>query len=142
MATASVKSTAAAAAKWARRAGSAGTEYEQGVTGAGGKWAAAAAAGAQNWQQGVTAAAGRGAFQKGVTRAGGAKYERMARAKGPGRYSQGVAEGESDYATGVGPSLEVIGRTDLPPRGPTGSPSNYARVAAIGTALRKLKEGR
>jgi len=62
MATASVKSTAAAAAKWARRAGSAANEYEQGVTGAGGKWAAAAAAGAQNWQQGVTAAAGRGAF--------------------------------------------------------------------------------
>ncbi len=142
MATATTKGTAASAAKWARRAGSAGTEYEQGVTGAGGKWQAAAAAGAQNWQQGVTAAAGRGAFAKGIARATGSKYEKMARAKGPGRFAQGVAEGEGDYAAGVGPYLEAIGRTDLPPRGPAGSESNYARVAAIGKALRALKVGR
>jgi hypothetical protein len=42
----------------------------------------------------------------------------------------------------VTPYIQAIGAVDLPPRGPAGSQGNYARVAAIGTALRRLKESR
>jgi hypothetical protein len=42
----------------------------------------------------------------------------------------------------MAPYLEAIGRVDLPPRGPVGSAGNFARVVAIGTALRNLKVGR
>jgi hypothetical protein len=66
----------------------------------------------------------------------------MASKKGPSRFSEGVAVGQSDYQQGVAPFLELIARTDLPPRGATGSEGNYARVSTIGKALRGLKTGR
>lgn len=130
------------AAKWARRAGSASGEYEQGVTGAGARWAAAAGAAEKNYQAGVTQAAASGRFGKGVAKAGASKYERGAREKGTGRFAQGVAVAEGDYSGAVQPFLSAISSVDLPPRGPAGSEGNYARVAAIGKALRQLKLGR
>jgi hypothetical protein len=62
--------------------------------------------------------------------------------KGPMRYAQGVGVATGDYATGVGPSLEVIARTDLPARGVTGSEQNYTRSSTIGKALRAAKLAR
>lgn len=138
----SVPPVAAVGAKWQRRAASAGTEYEQGVTGAGTRWATNAAAADKTYQQAVTTAAAAGRFGKGVAKAGAAKYERMAREKGPARYSQGVSVAESDYAASVAPYLQAIGSVDLPARGPAGSEGNYQRVAAIGKALRQLKLSR
>lgn len=132
----------AVASKWARRAASAGTEYENGVTGSGARWAAASSAAEKNYQAGVTQAAASGRFGKGVQKAGAAKYERGAREKGPARFAQGVSVAEPDYSAAVQPYLTAIGSVDLPPRGPAGSEGNYARVAAIGKALRQLKLGR
>ena len=137
-----VPSVAQVAAKWARRAGSASQEYQEGVERTPKSWAAAASAGEKNYVAGVTAAAGAGRFGKGVAKAGDAKWKRGAVEKGPTRYAQGVSVGQQEYQSQVAPFLEVIGRTDLPPRGPTGSDGNYARVAAIGRALRMAKTGR
>jgi hypothetical protein len=128
--------------KWAARAASAQGEYQDGVQGAGQRWQSNSAAAHASWQQGVTAAAGRGAYGKGIQRAGAAKYTRNATEKGPARYAQGVAVGEADYHAAVTPFLQAIASVDLPARGPAGSEGNYARVAAIGKALRKLKESR
>jgi hypothetical protein len=137
-----VPSVGKVAAKWARRAGSAGQEYTEGVQTTSRSWAAAAAAGEKNYVAGVTAAASAGRFGKGVNRAGDAKWKKGASEKGPARYSQGVAVAEQDYAAQVGPYLEAIGRVNLPERGPTGSEGNYGRVAAIGKALRQLSQSR
>jgi hypothetical protein len=130
------------AAKWARRAGSAGTEYEEGVRGTTRSWAGAAKAAEGNYKAGVTQAAATGRFGKGVDRAGDAKWKRGAMEKGPARFASGVAAAQSDYSAAVGPYLQAIGSIDLPARGPAGSDSNYSRVAAIGKALRQLSQTR
>ncbi len=130
------------AAKWARRAASAGQEYTEGVSMTPRSWQAAAAAAEKNYVAGVTDAASKGRFGKGVARAGDAKWKKNATEKGPARFAQGVSVAEGDYSSQVAPFLEAIGRVDLPPRGPAGSEANYNRVAAIGKALRALKVGR
>jgi hypothetical protein len=142
MATPTVPSAARVAAKWARRAGSATTEYEEGIRTTPRSWATAAAAAEKNYTAGVTQAASAGRYGKGVNRVGDAKWKKNAQEKGPARFAQGVSVAEADYSAQVGPYLEVIGRTDLPPRGPAGSEGNYGRVAAIGKALRDLKTRR
>jgi hypothetical protein len=137
-----VPSAGRVAEKWARRAASASGEYEQGVTGTSKSWATAAGAAEKNYVAGVNAAAAAGRFGKGVSKAGDAKWKKNAAEKGPARYAQGVGVAQADYQAQVGPYLEAIGRVDLPARGPVGSESNYARVGAIGKALRALKVGR
>ncbi len=139
---ATVPSVANVAAKWARRAASAGGEYEQGVRSTSRSWAGSAKAAEGNYRTGVTAAASAGRYGKGVDRAGDAKWKRGAIEKGPMRYSQGVGVAEKDYADQVAPYLSAIASVDLPARGPTGSEGNYARVAAIGKALRQLSQSR
>ncbi len=142
MPTARVPPVSTVAAKWARRAASAGPEYEMGVTGAGGRWQAAAAAAEGNYKTAVTTAASAGRFGRGVAKAGGAKYERGATTKGPARFAQGVGVAEGDYSSQVAPYLQAIASVDLPPRQPAGSEGNMQRVAAIARALRALKVGR
>jgi hypothetical protein len=130
------------AAKWKRRAGSAGEEYTQGVQSTSKDWAASASAAEPAYKQGVTAAANAGRFGKGVARAGHAKWKTNATAKGPARFSQGVEMAEGDYTKGFAPFHEAIGRTDLPQRGPRGAEANYGRVSGIGKALHQLKTSR
>lgn len=128
--------------KWSRRAEGAGEDYKTGVNTTQASWSAAANAAKETWKQAVTAAAGRDAFGKGVTRAGDQKWKTGATEKGPMRYAQGVSLGKGDYTTNVGPYLQLIAGTDLPARGPAGSPGNIQRVAVLATALRKLRESR
>jgi len=142
MPTPSVRPVGMVASKWARRAGSAGAEYEEGVRGTTRSWAAAANAGGANYRAAVVQAAGEGRFEKGVTKAGDAKWKKGATEKGPARFAQGVQVAESDYSAGVAPYLEIIGRTDLPARGPTGTAGNYQRSQKIGEALHRARVGR
>jgi len=139
---ANVSSASDAGGKWTRRAGSASEEYRRGVTGAGQRWQAGATAGKANFAAGVTAAISSGRFEKGVAKAGAAKYERNAGTLGGDRFASGVANAECAYAAGVQPYLSAIAAVDLPARGPVGSEGNYGRVTAIGKALRQLKMSR
>lgn len=142
MPAAAVPNVGRAAAKWARRAASAGGEYEEGVRTTPKDWAGNTAAAEKNYHAGVQAAMSAGRFAKGVTRAGNAKWKKGALEKGPGRFAQGVGLAEADYAKQMAPVLEVIGRTDLPPRGPAGSEANYQRSSVLGKALRAWRMGR
>lgn len=142
MPTPTVRPLGNVAAKWKRRASSAGEEYSQGVQNTSKDWAGAASAAEGAYKQGVTAAATAGRFGKGVARAGTAKWKANATAKGPARFSQGVELGEGDYQKGFAPFHEAIGRTDLPQRGPRGAEANYGRVSGIGKALHQLKTSR
>lgn len=129
------------AEKWARRAAGATQDYTDGVRAASGRWQPAAAAAKENYKTGVTAAAGRGAYEKGVAKATDAKWQRKAADVGSQRFGPGAAAAQPDFAQGIGPVLETIGRTDIPPRGPRGNAGNYSRVQRIGEALNKLRTG-
>jgi len=137
-----VPDQARVAQKWARRAGSAGGEYTEGVKNTPRSWATNAKAAGASYAAGVQEAIGKKRFEKGIDTAGDAKWKKGAEEKGSARYGQGVQVAEQDYASGVAPFLSVISSVDLPPRGPVGSDGNYARVAAIGRALRQAKMSR
>jgi hypothetical protein len=137
-----VKSVSMAGARFARRAGSAGEDYREGVEKTGRSWSSATKAAKASYIAGVQEAAGRNAFEKGVEAAGDAKWRERAMKLGPGRFAEGVAAGQSEYEKNVQPFLDVISRTDLPLRGPTGSEGNYQRSALLGRALRAAKTGK
>ena len=139
MATVGVVSAGKAAERWARRSAGAAPDYADGVQSTPRSWAAASNAAGASYRAGVTAAAGRGAYEKGIAKAGDAKWKRKAAGVGPGRYAEGVGAAQGDYGTAIGPVLDVIGRVDLPPRGPVGSAGNLARVAVISNALHALR---
>ena len=139
---ASVRPVNAVAEKWKRRATSATAEYTDGVNSTTRSWEQAATAAENSYKQGVADAAARGAFGLGVKRRGNDGWKRAALEKGSARFAGGVEAGSGDYASRVGPYLDVISRTDLPARGPAGSPGNLQRVSALATALRAAKVGR
>lgn len=134
-----VKDVGASTDKWARRVAVATPDYEKGLQGSGQAWESNSKASNDAWKQGVTQAAGRDAFNKGVTAAGAAKFESKALAKGPARFGPGAAASTADYSARVGPYLQTIAGIQLPPRGPSGDPRNYARVQKIGETLSAQK---
>lgn len=134
-----VKSGSDAATKFADRGGSAGPDYAAGVKGAGPDWEANTAAAADSFAAGVQDAISRNAFQKGVQRVGGAKYEKKATEVGSRRFPEGIRAAKGDYQNGVQPYLDTIAGLTLTPRRPKGDPSNFRRVEEIGMALRKKK---
>lgn len=129
-------------AKWVRRASSATQEFSDGVANPRNDWAQATLAAAPAQAAGVQQAIAEGRFSKGVSKAGSAKWAAKAAGKGAARFSSGVTDAESDYSAGVQPYLEVIERTQLPPRGPKGDPKNFQRVIVIANALRNKKLGK
>ncbi len=129
------------AAKWKRRTATAAQEYTDGVTNPSRSWSQATQAAAPAFAAGVQAAVARGAFQRGVQSAGDQAWQQGATTKGPTRWTEGTALAEPAYTTGFGRVAAAINAVALPPRQPTGSPANIQRVAAIASALRKLRTG-
>jgi len=126
-------------AKWARRAGSAAQEYQEGVQNPRASWQAATVAAEAAHNAGIQAAIQAKSFVKGVQKAGDAAWAKGATTKGVERFAGGVAAGQSSYETGVQPYLAAISSTTLPPRGPKGDPRNIERVRVMNQALRKVK---
>lgn len=138
---AAVKPVATIAEKWARVTPQRAEDYKLGVQNPRTPWAAAAAAANDRYKAAVTEAANANRFQRAVTQAGDQRWQSKALAKGPARFSEGVALSGPDYQAAVAPYIDTIAATVLPPRGPKGSPQNLQRVAAIAAALRKRKTG-
>lgn len=135
----SVKDAGTAAAKFVARAQVAGPDYTAGVANAGGKWAANTKASSDSWAQGVSQAAANGRFASGVNQTSQNKYQTRASGVGAQRYPQGVAGSAQAWQTNTTPYLNTIAALNLPARQPKGSPANYARVQAVGDALRAKK---
>lgn len=129
------------AGKWARKASASSQDYSEGIANPRVGWAQATQAAAANQAAGIQAAIAGKRFEKGVAKAGDAKWARKAEAVGASRFSQGVQAAAGDYATGVAPYLQVIESTQLPPRAPKGDPRNLTRVAVLAAALRAKKVG-
>ena len=136
-----VPSIGAVASKWRRRVEGASDDYRDGVKTKGARWQAAAEAGAGSYKTAISAGDIQQRYSTGVTKAGGAKYQRRAVAVGPDRYAQAAPVAEPDFSAGMAPVLAAIASVDLPPRGPRGSATNYNRVKPIGDALSKLRTG-
>jgi len=136
-----LKDTATIARKFASRAQAAGGEYKSGVDTTQKDWAALTAAAKDSYEAGVTQAIGRGAFVKGVSAAGTAKWKDKAVNIGASRYGQGVAGAEAAYAQGFDKYANVLKGLSLPPRSAKGSPQNIQRVQAVADALHRAKTG-
>lgn len=128
-----------AADKWQRRAAVAGPDYTRGVQNPRTPWAAAASGANAQYVAGVTAAAAAGRFASGIRKAGDAKWQAAAVAKGPARFAEGVQLALGAWTAGFQPYQAAIAATTLPARGPTGSPQNLQRVSALTNALHNLK---
>lgn len=137
-----VKSLEVVGTKWSNRAVAASGDFKAGVETTTRDWAAAAAASQSNYEAGVQEAISRKAFARGINARGTAGWRAAAAEKGPGRFAQGVQLAQPEYRAKVGPYLDVIAATDLPPRGPRGSAGNYQRVSTLGAALRAAKTKR
>lgn len=135
------KSIDAIAKKWSDRAQAAAPDYTAGVEATQKDWATNAAAATQAWSTGVTQAAARGAFATGIRKAGTQKWRTNAQTKGGQRYGPGVAVAQPDFTAGFTPYLQTIQSLTLTARQAKGSPSNYTRSQAVGTALHAKKVG-
>ena len=127
------------AKKWSDRAQAAAPDYTAGVEGTQKDWASNTANASQAWQTGVSQAAARGGFTKGVRAAGTEKWRANASSKGSQRYGPGVSVAQPDFQSGFSPYLSTIQSLTLPARQAKGSPSNYSRSQAVGTALHSKK---
>jgi hypothetical protein len=136
-----VKDAGTAASKFTQRAAAAAGDYQAGVQGAAEDWQRNTAASADNYAAAVQEAITRGAFQRGVQAAGGAKFASRAATTGARRFPEGVREGGPAFQAGVQPYLQTIAGLTLPPRRPKGDPANFQRVQVIGDALRRRKVG-
>ena len=134
-----IKSLDTIVKKWTEVTPGRAEYYREGTAGKGGAWETGAKAGESNWKTGIAAASAAGLFGKGVAKAGAGKYERGVAEKGVARWPQGVGVAGPEYSKGFAPYQSVLAGITLPPKGPKGSPANYARVQAIGTALRAKK---
>ncbi len=134
-----VKDAAMAAQKFVTRGQAAAGDYGKGVQAAGDIWQAHAAAAGDTFAAGVQDAITRGAFAKGIAKAGSAKYVMRAAGVGAQRYPQGVAQAGPAWQDKTAPYLQTLAGITLPPRRPKGDPGNMARVSAVTDALRKKK---
>lgn len=135
-----VKSIADAANKLVDRASVAGDDYKKGVQETN-DWEEKALASKEAYEQGVADAISRNARGKGIERAGNEKWKEKAVELGVSRFPQGVRAGKSDYQSATAPYFETLRGLTLSPRGPKGSPQNYERSKAVGSALHNQKIG-
>lgn len=131
-----------ASRRWSERAQVATADYSAGVAQPRRDWAQATQAAAAAQAAGVQAAIQAKRFEKGVAKAGSAKWAAKAGSKGASRFSAGVQEAVGDYEAATAPYTQVIQATQLPPRGAKGDVKNYDRVRVMGEALRKAKLAR
>ncbi len=124
--------------KWANRSSAASADYAQGVQSPRRSWSQSASAAKENYKSGVALAASEGRYEKGVQKAGDAKWQKGATEKGAQRFSQGVLGAQQNYSSGFAPFAAALQGVNLPPRGPKGT--NYGRVQAVGEALRAAKK--
>jgi hypothetical protein len=134
-----VKPPTAASEKWSRVAPTRQQDFEAGVKDPGVDWARNTSAAKDSYDAGVQDAIQRGAFSKGVEKAGTERWRGKTVDVGAPRWAGGIRSAQSDYEQAITPVFQVIERTTLPPRGPRGDPKNYQRAEAMGRALAEAR---
>lgn len=138
---AEIKSIGAIQEKWGRVTPQRTEDYSLGIRSPKRDWAKAAGDAKESHKAAMVEAASKDSYSKGVAKAGTAKWQAKAIAKGPSRFAEGVTLGAPDYGAGFAPYADVIKATTLKPRFPRGDLRNLDRVKDISQALRKKKVG-
>ena len=136
---ANIKSADRSTEKWARQSAASTPEYEAGVQNPRSDWATQTKAAEKNYATGVQAAISRGAFGRGVAKAGTAGWKEATLTKGTARWAAGISMSTQKYADGFEPYRKVIEGLNLPARGPKGDPANINRVSVVAKALHDKK---
>lgn len=136
-----IRSVAEIAKKWGDVTPTRAAYYKAGVQNPKKDWETETLAATSAYTEGVQASIARGAFPKGVAKAGTSKWKDKSVNVGAGRWPAGVRVAEKDYQAGFAPYRDEIERTDIGPSYPKGDPRNYDKVKIIGEALHNLKIG-
>ena len=134
-----VKNIDQIASKWKTVTPGRATQYDEGVRNPKKDWATATAASAAIHKEATLKALNDNRYEKGVTKAGTSAWQEGAIKKGTVRWGEGVSLGEEKYRTNMAPYIDVIARTSLPPRFPSGHPNNIQRAAEMAKALHEKK---
>jgi hypothetical protein len=134
-----IRSTSEIAEKWSRVTPQRRQDYQAGVQNPRRDWSQATIAAESAWAQGVQEAAAGGRFGRGVQQAGTQKWQRKTIDLGVNRWPEGVARSAPDFQAGFDKFRQIISNTQLPPRGPKGSPQNIERVRVMAAALHDAK---
>lgn len=121
-------------------AGTAQQAYVSGVQNSQKSWQSASIAAIPAMVQGFTQAANDGRIQQGFNRVSDSAFKSAVQAKQQ-NYGTGITLGADKYAAAaakLGPAI-AQGVASLGPRGPVGSPQNYARANALGQYLHGLR---
>lgn len=102
-----VKSLEDTASKWKQRAAESGSYYQSGVENPTKDWEAQTKKGAARYKAELAKAMAEGRFEKGVAKAGTAKWKKGATEKGTARWAQGVAAAEDEYRAAMGSVLAI-----------------------------------
>lgn len=137
---ANIPDTAAIAAKWARVTPTRAQDYEEGVRNPRTDWQQATSAAADVYKTEVVKAANEGRFDKGVKKAGTAKWQQKTVEKGTQRWGPGVATAQGDFQAGFEPIRQAISAVNLPPRRGKLDPQNFRRVEMIAKAAHEASK--
>lgn len=129
----------ASAAKLAQNGQQAATAYKTNASAAAQTWQDNTVASEANYVQGTQDAISRGAFGKGVSRAGAAKYSGQINAVAGPRFSDGMSKAGPAWQKGFGPIASAVAGKDIGPRGPRGSVVNKQRAANMSDAFRAAR---
>ena len=130
-----VKDIAVSAGKWTENAGRAAGEFAANAEASAEAWARNTAAASDTYGSAISAPGIKTRFQRGVTRAGAAKFARKIRDVARDRFGPGVAAAQTDYQAGAEPYFSTLAGLTLSARRPRGDPANYNRVQEVGKAL-------
>jgi len=128
--------------RWKRNTARSGKDYKNGIRNPKRSWGRETCNAQDRYKAGVDKAHSRGAFKRGVKRAGNKGWRIPTILKGPRRFASGVSSGGNDYWAGFVPYHRIIKQTTLPARFPKRDPRNIGRCSAICTALGRGKAGK
>jgi hypothetical protein len=121
--------------KWLARARVATPDYEAGIKAPKEPWLERAVAAKPTYKAAVTAPDVPDLYERGIKRAGMARWQDMALKKGRDRFAPGVELSQPYYSGQMTEILGTIERVTLPPRQPRGDIRNLDRVKNIFTEL-------
>lgn len=127
------------AAKFVERAANASEEYKRGSESTSKDQAQRAIAAENIYQQALTTSFSKKSFSRGLARSGKQGWLDGVVKKGAERYAPGVANSAAKYAQNSGRFDQARSAADSMPRGVKGSETNLARVKAVVSALRNVK---
>jgi hypothetical protein len=133
-----VKTAAQALANWQASAGTAATNWQQGINNYNGDWAGATVGAYNNWVSGLANAQSQGLWQRGIQAAGTAGWKSASQAKAA-NYSTGFQAGSNEYQQAIGKVMGALQNIvpSLPPRGTYDQ--NKLRATALMDSLHALK---